>query len=237
MFGFYIDPLYLILVLPAILFAMWANSKVNSTYNYYSAIKSTRGITAEEACKNVLNANGISDVTIGRVAGDLTDHYDPSKKVINLSDSVYGSTSVASIGVACHEAGHAIQHAKGYTPLKIRRTIVPVTQIASSLATPLVLAGLIFSRYGSNMIWLAYIGLIGFFMSAVFQLITLPTEFDASKRALAAIDSAGYLTEEELEGSKKVLNAAALTYVAALAISLMSLLRMVLLVTGRDSRD
>ena len=237
MFGFYIDPLYLILVLPAILFAMWANSKVNSTYNYYSAIKSTRGITAEEACRNVLNANGISDVTIGRVAGDLTDHYDPSNKVINLSDSVYGSTSVASIGVACHEAGHAIQHAKGYTPIKIRRAIVPVTQITSSLAMPLVLAGLIFSRYGSNMIWLAYIGLIGFFMSAVFQLITLPTEFDASKRALAAIDSAGYLTEEELEGSKKVLNAAALTYVAALAISLMSLLRMVLLVTGRDSRD
>ena len=237
MFGFYIDPLYLILVLPAILFAMWANSKVNSTYNYYSAIKSTRGITAEEACQNVLNANGISDVTIGRVAGDLTDHYDPSNKVINLSDSVYGSTSVASIGVACHEAGHAIQHAKGYAPIKIRRAIVPVTQITSSLAMPLVLAGLIFSRYGSNMIWLAYIGLIGFFMSAVFQLITLPTEFDASKRALAAIDSAGYLTEEELEGSKKVLNAAALTYVAALAISLMSLLRMVLLVTGRDSRD
>ena len=237
MFGFYIDPLYIILVLPAVLFAMWASSKVNSTYQKYSRVQSSRGITAQEACQNILNSNGIYDVSVGRIAGNLTDHYDPKNKIIKLSDSVYNNTSVAAIGVACHEAGHAIQHANAYAPLKLRNSIVPITQLTSSLSMPLIIAGLLFSGRGNSMIWLSYLGLIGFFMAALFQLFTLPTEFDASKRALLAIENSGYLTEEELYGSKKVLDAAALTYVAALAVSIMSLLRMLILVMGRGQRN
>lgn len=232
--GFYIDPLYLVLVAPAILFATWASWKVNSTFNKYSAINAASGTTAEEACQNLLNANGISDVTIGKVPGELTDHYDPTNKVINLSESVYGSTSVAAIGVACHEAGHAIQDAKDYAPMRLRDAIIPVTRITSSLSMPLVIGGVLLSNYADMFIWVAYIGLIGFFMAALFQLITLPAEFDASKRALASIDSAGYLTAEELKGSKQVLDAAALTYVSALAVSLMSMITMVIKVLRRE---
>ena len=237
MFGFYIDPLYIILVMPAALFAMWANSRVNSTYKSYSNLKSTRGITSQEACQNILNSNGITDVTIKRISGDLTDHYDPKAKVIRLSDSVYNSTSVAAIGVACHEAGHAIQHAYGYSPLKFRNTLVPITQISSNISVPLVFISLLLCGFGFNAIWLAYVGLIGFAIAAFFQLVTLPVEFDASKRALIAIDNSGYLTDDELYGSKRVLDAAALTYVAALAVSLMSLLRLTLIVLGRSNND
>ena len=237
MFGFYIDPLYIILVMPAALFAMWANSRVNSTYKSYSNLKSTRGITSQEACQNILNSNGITDVTIDRISGNLTDHYDPKAKVIRLSDSVYNSTSVAAIGVACHEAGHAIQHAYGYSPLKFRNTLVPITQISSNISVPLVFISLLLCGFGFNTIWLAYVGLIGFAIAAFFQLVTLPVEFDASKRALIAIDNSGYLTDDELYGSKRVLDAAALTYVAALAVSLMSLLRLTLIVLGRSNND
>ena len=232
-FGFF-DPMYLILVMPAALFGVWANTKVKSTYRRYSTVSSSRNISGAEACKNVLNSNGLNDIAIERVEGHLTDHYDPKSKVIRLSTSVYDSCSVAAIGVACHEAGHAIQHAYGYKPLKIRNAILPVTQLTSQLAVPLIMFGFMFSFGGNNMIWLAYLGLFGFFMAALFQLVTLPTEFDASKRAIMAIENGGYLTDDEIIGSKKVLSAAALTYVAALAVSLMSLLRMLILVNGRS---
>ncbi len=234
----YFDIYYLILVMPAVLFAMWASGRVKSTFAKYEHQLSKRGIRAADACRNVLNANGLSHVKIVKVEGHLTDHYNPKTETIGLSTSVYDSTSVAAIGVACHEAGHAIQYSHSYFPIHIRNAILPIAQISSNLAMPLVMIGFLLSVFSNsnNMLWLAYVGLFGFFMAALFQLLTLPVEFDASKRAIQAIDNAGYLTEDEIVGSKNVLNAAALTYVAALAVSIMTFLRFALLIFGR-SRD
>lgn len=230
----YLDWTYIVLVLPAVLFSLWASARVNRIFSQYSAGRTRRGMTGATAARAVLDANGLHQVQITRVSGNLTDHYDPKANVIRLSDSVYDATSCAAIGVAAHEAGHAIQHAQGYVPIKIRSAIVPVTNIGSRLAMPLILIGLVFSAYGDLFISIAYAGVACFGLCTVFQLVTLPTEFNASHRALCALQENGFLYEDELSGAKKVLWAAAMTYVAALAVSLMQLLRLLLLVNGRS---
>ena len=191
-----------------------------------------RGITGADAARRILDANGLRHIRIEAVSGNLTDHFDPKAGVIRLSESVYGSTSVAAIGVAAHEAGHAVQHGVGYFPIKVRTAIVPICNIGSNLAMPLVLLGLLLSFEG-----LAMLGVMLFGLAVVFQLVTLPVEFNASRRALKIIDDTGMLDEGELKGSKKVLTAAAMTYVAAMAVALANFLRLLFIVTGRSRRD
>ena len=230
---FYLDYYYVILILPALIFSIWASMRVNSTFDKYSKKMSAGNITGRQAAEMVLRQSGITDVSIEHVSGKLSDHYDPRTKVIRLSDSVYGSTSVAAIGVAAHEAGHAVQHNESYAPLTIRNAIIPVTNFGSRLAVPLIILGILLSSYGEKFLSVAYIGIICFSLSTLFQLLTLPTEFNASRRAVEAIENAGILDSGEVKGTKKVLSAAALTYVAALAVSLMQLLRFLLLVNNR----
>ena len=232
-FGFYgIDMYYIVLVLPCIVLAMWAQMRVKSTFNQYSRVRNVRGVTGAQAAAAVLRQNGVGDVRIERVAGNLTDHYDPRANVIRLSDSVYDSISVASVGVAAHEAGHAVQYATGYMPIRLRAAIVPITQIGSGAALPLILLGL-FMNSGI----LIDIGIIAFALATVFQLVTLPVKLNASNRALAAIEQGGLLTADEYPMAKKTLWAAAMTYVAALAVSLAQLLRLLLLFGGRGRDD
>lgn len=233
----YFDWTYVALVLPAVILAMWASANVNHTFKKYSTQYSRRGITGAQAARRVLDANGLRQVQILRVSGNLTDHYDPKANVIRLSDNVYDNTSTAAIGVACHEAGHAVQHAVGYVPIKIRSAIVPVTNIGSRLSMPLILLGLLLSAGNQEMYWLVYTGIACFGLSAVFQLVTLPTEFNASRRALQAITSGGLLYDDEVSGAKKTLWAAALTYVAALTVAVTQLLRLLILFGGRGRRD
>ena len=236
MYYYGLDYTYLVLVLPFLLLAMWASSNVNSTYKKYSQQLSRRGLTGAQAAQWVLNAGGAGDVVISHVGGHLTDHYDPRDKVIRLSDSVYNSTSTAAIGVACHEAGHAVQYARGYFPIKIRSVIIPLTNFGSKLAMPLILLGLLFSFSGHFSQVMVNIGIACFGLSVIFQLVTLPVEFDASHRAMVYIRQTGLLTEEEQRGARKTLQAAALTYVAATAVALSQLLRLVLLF-GRRRDD
>lgn len=233
----YFDMTYLVLVLPAILLAVIASSRVNSVFRRYQQQHSRRGITGAAAARAVLDANGLQNVRIERISGNLTDHYDPRDNVIRLSDSVYSSTSTAAIGVAAHEAGHAIQYAVNYAPIRLRAAILPVSSIGSKLAIPLVLLGIILSYYGQSYINIAYLGIVCFIAATVFQLVTLPTEFNASRRALAAISSGGLLDADEMEGARKTLSAAAMTYVAALAVSLAQLLRLLLIVASHSRRD
>lgn len=223
------DYTYLIFVLPAMLLAFWAQASVQSTYKKYSSVLSARKMTGCDAARTILDANGLTDVVINRVPGNLTDHFDPRTNSVNLSEAVYDSTSVAAIGVAAHESGHAVQHAVGYGPMKLRAAIIPATQLGSNLAFPLVLIGLLLSYPP-----LAYLGCIFFGLATFFQLVTLPVEFNASRRALSAIESSGILSKGEVDGSKKVLTAAAMTYVAALAVSLGQLLRLLFIVGGRN---
>lgn len=223
----YFDMTYIVLVLPAMLLAMWASANVNSTYKKYSKVISSSGYTANDVVRRILDANGLSHVRIEHVKGDLTDHYDPKANVIRLSDTVDGSRSAAAIGVAAHEAGHAVQHAVGYFPIKVRMAIVPICNLGSNLAMPLILLGLVASIYP-----LCYLGIIAFATATFFQLVTLPVEFNASGRALAILKNA-HMSDEDLKASRKVLTAAALTYVAALAVSLANLLRLILVVNGR----
>ncbi len=230
------DWTYVVLVLPCILLSLWASANVNSTFKRYSRQMSSRRITGAQAAQRVLSANGVHGVRIDRVSGNLTDHYDPRTNVIRLSDSVYNSTSTAAIGVACHEAGHAVQYAQSYAPIKLRAAIIPVTNFGSQLAMPLILLGLLFSSMGEFSTTLVYLGIAAFGLSLVFQLVTLPVEFNASRRAMAAIEESGILTEEEQKGAKKTLSAAALTYVAATATALAQLLRLILLFGGRGRR-
>lgn len=232
MFYYGFDFTYILMILPAVLFSMWASQRVNGTYKRYSTQHAKSGITAENACRKVLDENGCSDVQIVKTAGHLTDHYDPRSNIIRLSESVYGSTSTAAIGVACHEAGHAIQYAQNYAPIKFRAAIVGVTNIGSQLSIPLVMIGLLFSSTS-----LAYLGVALFGFCVVFQLVTLPTEYNASNRAIHALEDGTILTDEEVAGSRQVLNAAALTYVAALAVSVMQLLRLLMVVSSRSRRD
>ena len=230
MFGYYygFDWTYLVLVVPCIILALWAQYNVNSTFTKYSAVYSRRGITGAQAASIVLRRNGITNVRIEEIPGKLTDHYEPGANVIRLSNSVYHSTSVASIGVACHEAGHAVQYAKGYSPIRVRAAIIPLTRAGSALSLPLLLLGIILNSQN-----LAIFGIALFGLSTLFQLITLPVEINASRRALAAIQGAGILYDDEYPMARKTLTAAALTYVAALAVSLAQLLRLIILFGGR----
>ena len=232
----YFDWTYLFLVLPAMIFAMIASAGVNSAFAKYSKQFSSRGLTGAQAARFVLDKNGLQNIPIEQISGKLTDHYDPRANVIRLSNEVYNGTSTASIGVACHEVGHAIQHATGYTPIKIRSAIVPITNFGSKLALPLILIGIICSALGEFFVIIAYVGLIAFSLSTIFQLVTLPTEFNASSRALATIRDNNLLTADELKGARKVLRAAAMTYVAALASALASLIRMIIIVQRSTDR-
>lgn len=230
-YGF--DWTYLVLVLPCLILAMWASSNVNSTFRKYASQRSVRGLTGAEAAQRVLRHNGVFNVRVERVSGNLTDHYDPRTNVIRLSDSVYGSTSTAAIGVAAHEAGHAVQYAQNYAPIKLRAAIIPITNLGSRLAMPLILLGILFSSFGNTLVLL---GIAAFGLSVVFQLVTLPVELDASRRAMNAIEAAGLLTPEEQQGAKKTLKAAALTYVAATATAIAQLLRLIVIFGGRGRR-
>lgn len=234
-YGF--DWTYLVIVLPCLILSMWASSSVNSTFNRYSKVLSRRRITGADAARRVLAANGVSGVSIQRVSGNLTDHYDPRTNVIRLSDSVHDATSVAAIGVACHEAGHAVQYAQNYGPIKLRAAIIPVTNIGSKLAMPLILAGILFSFLGNFSYTLVYAGIACFSLSLIFQLVTLPVEFNASRRAIQTIENANILTEEEQQGAKKTLKAAAMTYVAATAVALAQLVRLLVLFGRRRRND
>lgn len=233
-YGF--DWTYLILVLPCLILSLWASARVNSTFKRYSQQISYRHITGAQAAQRVLQANGVYGVRIEHVSGNLTDHFDPKTNVIRLSDNVYNNTSTAAIGVACHEAGHAVQYAQNYFPIRIRSAIIPVTNFGSRLAMPLILLGVLFSAFGNFSNTLVYIGIACFGLSLAFQLITLPVEFNASRRALEAIESGQLLTEEELRGAKKTLSAAAMTYVAATAVALAQLLRLIAVFGGRGRR-
>lgn len=221
---YYYDVYYLILVLPMVIFSLIASAKVKSAFNKYASVFSARGLTGAQAAAEVLRYYGITDVQIQQVAGDLTDHYDPKENVIRLSDRVYSSTSVASIGVACHEAGHAAQYAEGYSPVRLRTVIYPACSIGSKIGLPLAILGLIFSFE-----FLVSLGIIFFGLAVFFQIVTLPVEINASRRAVKVIEEIGVLQNDEIKGAKKVLTAAALTYVASLAVSLANLLRLVLL--------
>ena len=233
-YGF--DWTYIVLVLPCVLLSLWASANVNSTFKKHSRQFSSRRITGAEAAQRVLAVNGVRGVRIDRVSGNLTDHYDPKTNVIRLSDSVYSSTSTAAIGVACHEAGHAVQYAEHYAPIKVRSAIIPITNFGSRLAMPLILLGIVCSFLGEFSTVLVYLGIAAFGLSLVFQLVTLPVEFNASRRAMRAIEDSNLLTEEEQKGARKTLSAAALTYVAATATALAQLLRLILLFGGRGRR-
>ncbi len=224
---FYYDWTYL-LIIPGLLLGLWAQFKVKNTYAEYSRLRTRLGRTADSVVDDMLRRNGNNKVRIGRISGQLTDHYNPSNETLNLSEGVYGSASVAALGIAAHEAGHAMQNHEGYAPLKLRSAIVPAVNICSSLSTPLFFLGLI-------MAWepLTTLGIILFAASTVFALVTLPVEFNASSRAVAMLTEGGYVTGEEERGVRKVLNAAALTYVAAAVTSLLSLLRLVLIANRR----
>ncbi|MBQ0040703.1 MAG: zinc metallopeptidase [Clostridiales bacterium] len=231
---YYFDWTYVVLVMPAFLFSLWASAQVKSAFARYSRVRNSRGITGAQAAQALLEAHGINDVSIQQTGGQLSDFYDPSKKLVKLS--VYNDTSVAAVGVACHEIGHAIQHAENYFPVKLRAAIVPITNFGSRLSIPLILLGIIMSYSAYYWYNLVYLGIALFGLCVVFQLVTLPVEFNASRRALQGIQELGLLAPEEEKGARKVLRAAALTYVAALAISLAQLLRL-LLIFGGGRRD
>lgn len=233
----YFDWTYFVFVLPFVLISLWASSNVKSTFNRYSKQFSSRRITGAQAAQRVLSANGVTGVRIERVGGNLTDHYDPRTNVIRLSDGVYDSTSTAAIGVACHEAGHAVQYAHNYAPIKLRAAVIPATNLGSKLAMPLILLGVLLSAFMEASYSLVYLGIACFGLSLVFQLITLPVEFNASRRAMQAIEGVNILTSEEQRGARKTLTAAALTYVAATAVALAQLLRLILIFGGRRRRD
>ena len=231
-YGYYFDPTYILIIIAAIisLIAQW---RVNSAFSKYSRVASMSGMTDAQAARMILQSNGINDVSVQRISGKLTDHYNPSTKVLNLSESVYGSTSVAAIGVAAHECGHAIQHARGYFPLSLRTALVPVANIGSQLSWVFIIVGAILS-FNQTLIT---IGIIMFSAAVLFQLVTLPVEFNASARALEQLESNGILYRDEVSQTRKVLSAAALTYVAAAATAILQLLRLIILFGGRGRRD
>lgn len=231
-FGF--DPTYVLVLIGAVI-CLIASARVKSTFNKYSSYRSMSGMTGAQAAERILHSAGIYDVTIRHISGNLTDNYNPSHKTLNLSDSVYGAVSVAAIGVAAHECGHAIQHQQGYVPLSLRSAIVPVANIGSMMAWPLILIGMFFTRSTGSL--LINIGIICFSVAVLFQLVTLPVEFNASSRALQILGQQGILSDSELPYTRKVLKAAALTYVASAAAAILQLLRLVLLFGGRRSDD
>lgn len=224
----YFDPYYWMILVPAFLIALLAQLNVSSTFNRYSRVACRRGLTGAQAAEEVLRAHGVYGVRIERVAGKLSDHYDPRSNVIRLSDSVYGSNSIAAVGVAAHEAGHAVQYAQEYGPIKIRGAIIPVCNFSSQISILLIVLG--FALYSRP---LFAVGVVLFAVATVFQIVTLPVEFDASRRAIRSLDSTHLLDDQELRGAKKVLGAAAMTYVAALLVSIAQLLRFVLAFNSR----
>lgn len=220
---------YILLVLPMVILSMVASARVNSSFRKYSSVMSRRGLTGAQAAFEIFRYYGITDVRIERVSGNLTDHYDPRANVIRLSDKVYNSTSVAAIGVACHEAGHAAQYAEGYAPIKVRNAVFPIASFGSKAGIPLAVLGLFF-----NFQALAIVGVVFFSLAVLFQLVTLPVEFNASRRAIKVISETGLLDDDEKSGAKNVLKAAAMTYVASFAVSLANLLRIILMMNRRD---
>lgn len=233
MLGYYFDPTWILVIIGAVL-SMAASAKVNSTFNKYSRVRSMTGMTGAQAAVRLLNSQGIYDVQVQAVRGQLTDHYDPRTKTVNLSESVYDSTSVAAIGVAAHECGHAMQDNLGYVPLRIRAAIVPVANIGSQAAFPIIILGVIIGGLGSPLV---NIGILLFSLAVLFQLVTLPVEINASRRAVTLLGQVGILGDQEVGQTRKVLGAAALTYVAALAASVLQLLRLLLLFGGRRNND
>ena len=231
MFGYFIDYWYIVLVVPAMIIAAWAQFKVKSTFNKYAKVPNNRRVTGAYAAQAILSYYGISNVRIERVNGTLTDHFDPKTNVIRLSDGVYDSTSVAAIGVACHEAGHAAQHAEGYAPIKIRNSILPVCNIGSKLGVPLALIGLFM---GAEPV--IYLGIALYAGIFIFHLATLPVEINASRRAISVIDATDLLYDDEIGGAKKVLSAAAMTYVASMLVALANVLRFALRILAMNSR-
>ncbi len=227
---YWFDYTYLLLI-PALLFGMYAQFKVNSTYSKYQKVNNSRGWTAAEVARKILDDNGLYDIRIAHIAGNLTDNFNPKTNTVSLSDSVYSSTSVAAIGVAAHECGHAVQHAEQYTPIKIRSALVPVTNFGSTFGFIILAVGLIFSNYS-----IAMIGVLLYSLMAVFQAVTLPVEFNASSRALTTLREQNILEDDELAMSKKVLSAAAMTYVAALVSSIATVFRLLLIVNGNSRR-
>lgn len=225
----FLDPTYILVLIGAVL-CLWASARVKTTFAKYAKIKSRSGITGRDAAERILNNAGIYDVSIQHVAGDLTDHYDPRNKTLNLSDATFGKDSVAAIGVAAHECGHAIQHATGYAPLTFRSAFVPIANFGSMAAWPLIIIGFFINGNTSSL--LINLGILAFSLSVLFQLVTLPVEFNASKRAIGVLGDSGILVAEEVDGTKKVLSAAALTYVASAAASILQLLR-IILISGR----
>lgn len=228
-YGYYFDPTYLLIIIGMVI-SLWASARVKTTYSKYSKVRSMSGLTGEEAARRILQTAGLYDVRIEHISGNLTDHYDPRSRVLRLSDTVYGSASVAAIGVAAHECGHAIQDAQDYAPLRFRNTLVPVANFGTQAAWPIILVGLLF---GSSQ-FLLNLGILLFSLGVLFQLVTLPVEFNASGRALQILGDSGMLYGEEIQKTKKVLSAAAMTYVAAAAASILSLLRLIILFGGRD---
>ena len=230
LYGYYFDPTYILIIIGAVI-CLIASARVKTTFHKYNRVRSMSGMTGAQAAERILHSAGIYDVSVQHVSGELTDHYDPRNKTLSLSDSTYGSTSVAAVGVAAHECGHAIQHQQDYAPLSIRSAIVPVANLGSFAAWPLILIGMfITSSTGSLLI---NIGILCFSLSVLFQLVTLPVEFNASSRAIHMLGQTGILREEELRGARKVLGAAALTYVAGAAAAILQLLRLLILTNGR----
>ena len=232
-YGYGFDWTYLMVLAGAIL-SLWASGRVQSTFQRYAKERSMSGLTGAQVARTILDRNGLSDIPVEHVRGNLSDHYDPSRRVLRLSDSTYSSSSVAAIGVAAHECGHALQHKEGYGPLKLRSTIVPAANIGSRLGIPIILLGVIFGAGGT---FLIHLGIWVFSIAVLFQIITLPVEFNASNRALEVLERYGILGQQENKKAKKVLSAAAMTYVAAAASSILQLLRLVILFGGRRSRD
>ena len=231
---YYWDPTYILVVIGAVI-CMIASARVKGTFNKYSQLRSMSGMNGAQVAQRVLQAAGIYDVQVRHVSGSLTDHYDPRTKTVNLSDSVYNATSVAALGVAAHECGHAIQHAKSYAPLSIRSALVPIANFGSMLAWPVILIGLLYNTRSSGLI--IDIGILRFSAAVLFQLVTLPVEFDASRRALVMLRTQGILADDELRYTRRVLKSAALTYVASAAAAILQLLRIILITNGRRRDD
>jgi Zn-dependent membrane protease YugP len=234
-FLYYFDPTY-ILVIIGLIISVWAQITVQSTFDKYSRIRISRGITGANAARQVLSYGKVNDVSLKPIRGSMTDHYDPRDNSISLSETVIDASTAAAIGVAAHEAGHALQHAEGYGPIKLRMAIIPVCNFASGLAMPLFLLGILFSSWNPETsfgLLMMQAGIMAFSVAVFFQVVTLPVEFNASRRAMKALEATGYYTDEELDGARRVLRAAAMTYVAALAVSLLQILRLVILSNNR----
>ena len=234
-FFYYFDPTYFLVIIGLII-TVWAQISVQSTFNKYSKMKISRGFTGADAARQVLAGGKVNDVAIKSIRGSMTDHYDPRDNSISLSETVGNVSTAAAIGVAAHEAGHALQHAEGYGPIKLRMAIIPVCNFASSLAMPLFILGILFSSWNPETMFGTFMmqaGILSFTVAVFFQVVTLPVEFNASRRAMAALEASGSYTDEELDGARKVLRAAAMTYVAALAVSLLQILRLVLISNNR----